>query len=100
MGTQAPAHWPSRLVKPDCGHVTLEGDLLSCSLGAAPIPTTREDAVHACVCRGNQPVPKDVLAYYFEVTIVQRGDRGDITLGFLPPHAKPGIQPGYVSLEH
>jgi hypothetical protein len=96
MGTHTPAHWPSRLLKPDCGHCVLDGEL-TCSLGAVPVPTTREEVVHACVFRANQPVPRDVLAYYFEMKVVQRGDRGDITIGFVPTHAKPGIQPGYTA---
>ena len=94
MGTKVPDHWPSKIVKPDCAHLSLDNNQLVLSLGALPIPTSREEAVHCCVCRANQPCPSDVLAYYFEVTIMQRGDRGDITIGFMPPRAKPGIQPG------
>lgn len=95
MDSRVAVNRPTRLVKPDCANATLDGDLLSCSLAAAPIHNSREESAYVCVFRANHPVPSDVLTFYFEMRVVQRGDLGDITIGFIPAHAKPGIQPGY-----
>jgi hypothetical protein len=89
-----PEHWPRTLNRPECGHVTMEADHVSCKLNNWPI--RRDDhANHACLLKANKPVPSDVLAYYFETKIVGCGDRGDITIGFVPRAHKQHTQPGY-----
>jgi hypothetical protein len=42
----------------------------------------------------NAPVPQHCLVYYFEVTVLDRGEHGKIALGFSDKNFKVTRQPG------
>ncbi len=45
--------------------------------------------------QGNRPVPRQRRLYYFEVTILEAGERGRIGVGFSDKGFKMGKQPGW-----
>jgi hypothetical protein len=44
--------------------------------------------------QANRPVPTSVLIYYFEVTVLDRGEQGKIGIGFSDKSFKVTRQPG------
>eukprot|EP00892_Ulva_mutabilis_P010767 jgi/Ulvmu1/8062/UM004_0299.1 len=82
--------WPSSLQKPRTSHVILSSDHLSCSAASATDQGYRPGRV--CLLKANKPVPTNVVAFYFEVDIVCRGDEGQIAIGFVPSHQKDGSE--------
>ena len=46
--------------------------------------------------QANHPVPRKRLVYYYEVTVLDAGDRGCIGIGFADGDFKLGKQPGCV----
>lgn len=51
--------------------------------------------------KANKPVPSKVVAFYFEVSVVCRGDEGQIGIGFVPGNQKdsaPGCAPDLLVL--
>lgn len=85
--------WPSSLQKPRSSHVILSSDQLSCS--AAVVSDNRPGRV--CLLKADKPVPSKVVAFYFEVSIVCRGDEGQIGIGFVPANQKDAA-PGCASV--
>lgn len=53
--------------------------------------------------RADKPIPATAELYYFEVSIVDAGDSGNITVGLVPEdvslNRQPGAEPGYVLVE-
>eukprot|EP00245_Coleochaete_scutata_P013324 TRINITY_DN538_c0_g2_i1.p1 TRINITY_DN538_c0_g2~~TRINITY_DN538_c0_g2_i1.p1 ORF type:complete len:449 (-),score=62.75 TRINITY_DN538_c0_g2_i1:85-1431(-) len=45
--------------------------------------------------QANHPVPTQRLLYYFEITVKDRGERGEVVLGFTDPNFKTTRQPGW-----
>ena len=45
--------------------------------------------------QGNFPVPKQRVVYYFELLVKEKGDTGDVSIGFADKHFKMGRAPGY-----
>ena len=45
--------------------------------------------------QADSPVPSDVLMYYYEVTVLDAGDRGVIAVGFADFHFRLSRQPGW-----
>ena len=45
--------------------------------------------------QGNYPVPKAQVVYYFELLVKEKGDKGDVSIGFADKHFKMGRAPGY-----
>lgn len=45
--------------------------------------------------QGNRPAPCHRLLYYFEITIKDRGQKGNTTIGFTDEHFKNSRQPGW-----
>lgn len=43
------------------------------------------------------PVPRQVSLYYFEMTVMEKGEKGRITFGFTVKDSKLTSQPGYVA---
>lgn len=82
--------WPSSLQKPRSSHVILSSDHLSCSAASTTDQGYRPGRV--CLLKANKPVPSNVVAFYFEVAIVCRGDEGQIAIGFVPSHQKDGSE--------
>jgi len=44
--------------------------------------------------RGDKPVPSNIELYYFEVTVVNAGEHGKITVGLVSEDASSNLQPG------
>lgn len=44
--------------------------------------------------QGNRPVPRKRLVYYFEIYLIETGDRNDVNLGFSDKNFKPGRHVG------
>ena len=44
--------------------------------------------------QGNRPVPKTQVVYYFEVLVKDKGEKGDISIGFTDKQFKMGRAPG------
>ena len=42
----------------------------------------------------NKPVPPNLLLYYFELTVLDKGELGKIAIGFSDKTFKPNRQPG------
>ena len=48
--------------------------------------------------QGNRPVPRKRRVYYYEVTVLDAGEKGLIGVGFADKNFKMGKQPGCVLL--
>lgn len=46
------------------------------------------------------PVPRQVSVYYFEMTVLEKGEKGRTTLGFTVKDSKLTSQPGWVAPSH